>query len=70
MINTCSHEIAHYIQLVKHGKSSCESDLMLDNGKYNSELAKEHKEFTEEIYRMIKNSGEYEEWEKKWEEIS
>jgi len=44
MIDTCSHELAHYIQLVKHGKSSCKSDLMLDNEKYNEELAKEHKE--------------------------
>ena len=54
MIDTCFHEIAHYIQLVKHGKSSCESDLILRNGKYNEELAKEHKEFTQEIYQMIK----------------
>ena len=44
MINTCCHEIAHYIQLVKHGKSSCESDLRLGNGKYDKELAREHKE--------------------------
>ncbi|CAG8577791.1 8370_t:CDS:2 [Ambispora gerdemannii] len=61
MIKTCSHEIAHYIQLIKHGKSSCESDLKLNNGKYNAELAKEHKEFTGEIYGMVKNSGEYSE---------
>src|SRR5688572_28427656 len=44
MIDTCSHELAHYIQLVKHGKSSCESDLILRNGKYSAELAQEHKE--------------------------
>jgi len=69
MINTCCHELAHYIQLVKHGKSSCESDLKLNNGKYDEELDQEHKKFTEEIYQLIKNSGEYSEWEKKWKEI-
>ena len=42
MLNTCSHELAHYLQLVQHGKSSCESDRMLNNGKYNKELAQEH----------------------------
>lgn len=44
MMETCSHEIAHYIQLLKHGKSSCESDLKLENRNYNAELAQEHKE--------------------------
>jgi hypothetical protein len=44
MIETCSHELAHYIQLVKYGESSCESDLLLNNGKYSAELAKKHKE--------------------------
>jgi hypothetical protein len=61
MLNTCSHEIAHYIQFVKYGRSSCESDLILRKKEYNSVLAKEHKEFTQEIYRLIKNSGEYSE---------
>jgi hypothetical protein len=42
MINTFSHEIAHYIQYLKHGKSSCESDL--EEEKYEEELAKEHEE--------------------------
>jgi hypothetical protein len=69
MIDTCSHELAHYIQLVKHDKSSCESDLILRNGNYDEELAKEHKEFTQETYGMIKNSEEYLEWEKRWKEI-
>ncbi|CAI2170663.1 13506_t:CDS:2 [Funneliformis geosporum] len=41
MIGTCSHELAHYLQLVKHGKSSCESDLKLNNGRYDKELASE-----------------------------
>jgi len=54
MIDTCSHEIAHYIQLVKWGRSSCESDLMLNNGNYSVELAKEHKKFTQKIYQLIK----------------
>jgi len=54
MIDTCSHEIAHYIQFIKHGKSSCESDLILRNGKYDEGLAKEHEEFTQEIYQLIK----------------
>lgn len=39
-----SHEIAHYIQLVKWGRSSCESDIILNNGNYSAELAKEHEE--------------------------
>jgi hypothetical protein len=42
-------------------KSSCESDLILRNGNYDAELAKEHKEFTQEIYQLIKNSSEYSE---------
>ena len=72
IIDTCSHEIAHYIQLVKHGKSSCESDLVLNNGNYDLELAKEHEEFTQEIYQMIKNTGEwkYSEWERQWKEVN
>jgi len=61
MIKTCSHELAHYIQLVKHGKSSCESDLKLENGNYDRELAREHKKFTQEIHQLIKNSEEYSE---------
>jgi hypothetical protein len=64
MMGTCSHELAHYIQLVKHGRSSCESDLKLNNGKYDERLAKEHEKFSREIYGMIRNS-EYLEWEKK-----
>lgn len=67
MIDTCCHELAHYIQLVKHGKSSCESDLILRNGNYDKELAKEHKKFTQEIYRMIK--AECSEWKRWWKEI-
>ena len=35
------------------GKSNCESDLKLENGNYDAELAKEQKEFREEIWRMI-----------------
>jgi hypothetical protein len=54
MLKTCSHELAHYIQLVKHDKSSCESDLILKNGKYDLLLAQEHQKFTKEIYGMIK----------------
>src|SRR5215208_5578125 len=27
IIDTCSHELAHYIQLAKHGRSSCKSNL-------------------------------------------
>jgi len=43
--------------------------LDLGNGKYSAELAKEHKEFSKEIYQLIKNAGEYSEWEKRWREI-
>ena len=63
LLKTCSHELAHYFQFIKCGRSSCESDLGTD--KYIAELAQEHKEFTGEIYRMIKNSGEYSELETK-----
>jgi len=34
---------------------------VLNNGNYDKELAKEHEEFTQEIYGMIKNAGEYSE---------
>ena len=67
MIDTCSHELAHYIQLVKWGKSSCESDLVINNGKYNAELAHQHEKFTQEIYQLIKQ--DYSAWERKWKEI-
>jgi hypothetical protein len=56
MINACSHEIAHYIQLVKYGRSSCESDL--ENGEYDEELAKEHEEWTKEIEGMVEKDLE------------
>lgn len=69
MIDTCSHELVHYIQFIKHGKSSCKSDLKLGRKTYNPELAQEHEKFTEEIYGMIRNSGKYSEWEKRWKEI-
>lgn len=68
MLKTCSHELAHYIQQVKHGKSSCESDLKLNNGEYDKELAKEHEEWTGEIYQLVNGSSEYGEWERKWRE--
>lgn len=61
MIATYCHELAHYIQFVKYGESSCESDLKLENGNYERELAKEHEEFTQEIFGMIKT--EYSELE-------
>jgi hypothetical protein len=59
MIKTCCHELAHYLQFVKQGKSSCQSDLKMNNGKYDPYLAGEHKRFSKEIYGMIKNSEEY-----------
>lgn len=49
MMKTCSHELVHYIKFIKHGKSSYKSDLKVNNGKYNSLLAQEHKEFTRQI---------------------
>ncbi|KLL05464.1 MAG: hypothetical protein MRERV_1c165 [Mycoplasmataceae bacterium RV_VA103A] len=64
MLATCCHEIAHYFQFVKHNKSSCESDLKLNNGEYHGELAREHEEWTGEIYWLIKS--EYSEWERRW----
>ena len=67
MIDTCSHEIAHYIQLIKWGRSSCESDLKIRKKEYNPVLAKEHEEWTKEIYQMIK--PKYSEWEKRWKEV-
>jgi hypothetical protein len=35
LLQTCSHELAHYFQFVKHEKSSCESDLVLNNSDYD-----------------------------------
>jgi hypothetical protein len=60
-------ELAHYIQFVKHERSSCESDLKLENGNYDRELTKEHEEFSGEIYELVKQ--EISEWESKWKNI-
>ena len=38
-------------------KSSCESDLILGNGKYDKGLAKEHEEWTGEIERIVKEES-------------
>ncbi|CAG8776150.1 19638_t:CDS:2 [Gigaspora margarita] len=57
LLKTCSHELAHYIQFVKWGESSCESDLGTD--KYVVELAKEHEEWTGEIYQMVNANYSY-----------
>jgi hypothetical protein len=59
MMKICSHELAHYLQFVKNGKTSCKSDLELNNGNYDQELSKEHDDFTKEIYEMISKSPEY-----------
>jgi len=66
-MDTCSHELAHYIQFVKCGKSSCESDLVLNNGNYDKRLAKEHEEFSREIYQLIKQ--DYSIWESRWNKV-
>jgi len=65
MIKTCCHELAHYLQFVKQGKSSGPSDLKENNGKHDQELAKEHKELRKEIMAIIKNSEEHGELEKR-----
>jgi len=70
MLKTCSRELNRYLQFVKCGRSSGQSDLKENNGKYDSPLAIEHKRFSKEIYGMIKNSGEYSELDKKWKEIN
>ena len=49
----------------KTWRSSCESDLRLENGNYDRELAKEHEEFGGEIYQLVKNSEEYSELERR-----
>lgn len=67
LIKTCSHELSHYIQYVKYGESSCESDL--GTNKYIAWLAQEHKQFAKEIYQMITNSNEYSVLEKYWKAI-
>ncbi|KLL02087.1 MAG: hypothetical protein MRERC_4c026 [Mycoplasmataceae bacterium RC_NB112A] len=67
MLKSCSHELTHYLRFIKHGKSSCESDLMLDNRKYDAELAQEHKEWRDDIYRLIEE--DFSNLEQKWKEI-
>jgi len=55
MIKTYSHELAHYFQLLKHGKSSCESDLVLNNGNYDGGLAREYEKFMGWLKQNIPN---------------
>ncbi|KLL02417.1 MAG: hypothetical protein MRERV_88c003 [Mycoplasmataceae bacterium RV_VA103A] len=43
--------------------------MKLNKGEYDKELAKEHEEWTEEIYQIIKNSPRYGERERRWKEI-
>ena len=61
LIETISHELAHYFQFSKYGKSSCESSGVKDiNGEFvYPELVSEHTQFTREIKEMIVNSAEY-----------
>ena len=62
LTETLAHELAHYTQFVKHGKSNCESSgKRNNNGKFRfPELVSEHAQFTQEIKQMIINSVEYE----------
>ena len=71
LIETISHELAHYIQFVKYGESSCESSGTKDEtGKFlTPSLVKEHNEFTREIKAMIVNSSEYKKLKEWWEKI-
>jgi len=41
---------------------------VLNNGNYDGELVKEHEEFTQEIYQLIKNY-EYSELETRWNKV-
>jgi len=66
LTETLAHEIAHYIQFVKHGKSSCESSGTKNKkGKFLlPELVSEHTEFTREIKEKMLNSDEYKKFAK------
>jgi hypothetical protein len=66
LIHTCSHELAHYFQFSKYGRSSCESSGAKDNNGnfWYPELVAEHSQFTREIREMIINSEEYPKLEK------
>lgn len=64
LTETISHELAHYFQFAKYGKSSCENDSKF----LLPELVKEHQQLTKEIKEMIVNLVEYEEFMKWWQE--
>jgi len=61
LIETISHELAHYFQFSKYKQSSCESSGAKDiNGKFLApELVSEHSQFTQQTKAMITNSAEY-----------
>jgi len=66
LTETISHELAHYIQYIKYGKSSCESSgKKASSGNFlYPDLVSEHVQFTQEIKQMIANSTEYEKFAK------
>jgi len=61
LMETISHELAHYFQYGKHGQSSCESSGAKEsNGEFiYPKLVNEHTQFAKEIKQMIVNSSEY-----------
>jgi len=61
LIETISHELAHYFQFSKHKQSSCESSgaKNIENKFIYPELVSEHTKFTRKIKEMIVNSAEY-----------
>jgi len=69
MIKNCSHELVHYLQFVKRGRSSCKSDLEINNGNCDHLLVQEHKIITRQIYQLITTSSEYSQRETRWKEI-
>ena len=71
LTETISHELAHYFQFVKYGKSSCESSgQKASSGNFlYPDLVSEHTHFTQEIKQMIVNSSEYPTLKKYWKAI-
>jgi hypothetical protein len=68
LTETMAHEIAHYIQYVKYGKSNCESSGDQDKQGHflYPNLVREHTQLTSEITEMMLDSAEYKKFAERW----